>query len=110
VFALAFNPSGTRLAAAGGDGSIWIWGLDRAGVPQLRTMLHGANPGGGTYAVAFSPDGSTLAAAGSAGDVTFFGANGDVAAAAVCTSGGDQLTRAEWTQYVPGSPYRDLCP
>jgi WD40 repeat protein/transcriptional regulator with XRE-family HTH domain len=110
VFGLAFSPDGGTLAAAGGDGSVWTWQVGRAGSLRLSTMLHGADPGGGTYAVAFSPDGKLLTAGGTAAKVVSWDTDSDVVAAAVCRTAGDRLTRAEWAQYVPGAPYRTLCP
>jgi WD40 repeat protein len=109
VFSLAFSPNGRTLAAAGGDGSVWTWALSASGSARPTTMLHVADVGGSTYAVAFSPDGATLAAGGSAGEVVLWGTDPDAAASAICAAGGDQLTRAEWAQYVPGVPYHTLC-
>jgi WD40 repeat protein len=109
VFALAFSPDGSTLAAAGGDGSVWAWTLGRSTPPRLTAKLHAANPGGSTYAVAFSPDGATLAAGGSTAQVVLWNASPQKAADAVCASGGDRLTSAEWAQYVPGAPYHDTC-
>ncbi len=40
VWSVAFSPDGTRLASAGQDGSIWLWGLpDRDAVRPLDRAL-----------------------------------------------------------------------
>lgn len=110
AFTLAFSPDGKALAAAGGDGTVWTWAVTRSGMAKVTAVLHTADPGGGTYAVAFSPDGTTLTAAGSAAELVQWRTDADAIAASICARAGDQLTRAEWAQYVPGAPYRDLCP
>ncbi|HEX5201101.1 MAG TPA: helix-turn-helix domain-containing protein [Actinoplanes sp.] len=104
IAGLAFSPDGRTLAASGGDGSVWAW---RDGQPTMA--LHAANPGGQTYTVAYSPDGRTLAAGGSSGKVVFWDTDPAVAAAAICRSGGDPLSRPEWAVYVPGAPYQETC-
>src|SRR5262249_37551756 len=58
VTCLAFNPDGTRLAAAGLDGTIHIF--DVPGKKLLRTLT----AHDGVWAVAFSKDGKTLATGG----------------------------------------------
>jgi len=110
VSAVAFRPDGRELAAAGGDGSVWTWRLAGRSAPRPVTTLHAANPGGKTYAIAYAPDGSSLYAVGTGGQVTRWRTDEREAAAALCESGGDGLTRAEWSQYVPGAPYHLACP
>jgi WD40 repeat protein len=58
VTCLAFNPDGTRLAAAGLDGTIHLF--DVPGKKLLRTLT----AHDGVWAVAFSKDGKTLATGG----------------------------------------------
>ncbi|MFD9518620.1 trypsin-like peptidase domain-containing protein [Streptomyces sp. NPDC059979] len=58
VHAVAFNPTGTLLAAAGADGTVRLWDV-ATGAP--RTLAGHTDT---VHAVAFSPDGNTLATAG----------------------------------------------
>ena len=110
VSGIAFRPDGQELAAAGGDGSVWTWRLAGRSAPRPETALHAANPGGKTYAIAYAPDGRSLYAVGTSGQVTRWRTDERETASALCESGGDGLTRAEWSQYVPGAPYRAACP
>ncbi|GAA0562296.1 hypothetical protein GCM10010172_51870 [Paractinoplanes ferrugineus] len=107
VFSLAFSPDGKTLAASGGDGSVWTW---RRGSAEASTALHAANPDGKTYAIAYTPDGAALLAVGSRGRVTVWPTDEKQVISNLCTSGGDALTASEWAQYVPGVPYRAVCP
>ena len=61
---VAFNPDGSELAVAQGNGKTALYKVSNA---SLITRLTG--DGGGVSAVAFTPDGSTLAAATVDGDV-----------------------------------------
>ena len=60
--AVAFSPHGRLLAAAGGDGKVWLW--DPATGEPLRTL---ADDSYRVYAVAFSPDERLLASGGFGG-------------------------------------------
>ena len=70
IWSLDFNPSGTRLASAGGvrthrfSGEFKIW--DTATGEELLTVAAEKGPVNG---VAFSPDGTRLATAGGDGSV-----------------------------------------
>jgi WD domain, G-beta repeat len=63
VFTAAFDPSGTLLATAGRDRSVWLWDLAR-GEEVARLPGHTSY----IWSLAFSPDGATLASG--SGDFT----------------------------------------
>jgi eukaryotic-like serine/threonine-protein kinase len=63
VFAVAFHPDGTRLAAAGRDRAIWLWDVAR-GEEVARLPGHTSY----VWSLAFSPAGKTLASG--SGDTT----------------------------------------
>ncbi|HJY00139.1 MAG TPA: hypothetical protein VJ351_04915, partial [Streptosporangiaceae bacterium] len=107
VWAVAFSPDGTTLAAGITDGNVWMWNLADPAHPVLIATLTG--PQGHVFSVAFSPSGRTLAAASSDGTVHLWDASPAAALADVCADAGQQLTRQEWETYVPGLPYRAPC-
>ena len=65
---MAFSPDGRTLAAAGTEGTLFLWDLtDRAHPTRLGELLAPA-----VTSVAFSPDGRTLAISGSNGTVALW--------------------------------------
>jgi WD40 repeat protein/transcriptional regulator with XRE-family HTH domain len=107
VWGLAFSPDGTTLAAGVTDGSVWLWRVADPASPSLIATLTG--PAGHVYSVAFAPSGSQLAASSDDGTVHRWDASPAAARAQVCANLGQPLTRAEWSVYVPGVPYRAPC-
>jgi WD40 repeat protein len=99
--AIAFAPDGARIATADGA-SVRVW--DLAGKQLVRFSL-----GAAVSQVAFSPDGRRLVAV--AGDrLNTFPWEGGELVAAVCRSTGRDLTRDEWSRYVPQEPnYVSVC-
>ena len=107
VWGLAFSPDGTTLAAGITDGTVWLWRVAAPAAPSLMATLTG--PAGHVYAVAFAPSGAQLAASSDDGTVHLWDASPAAARAQVCANLGQPLSRAEWSAYVPGVPYRAPC-
>jgi len=107
VWAVAFSPDGTTLAAGVTDGTVWMWNLADPAHPALIATLTG--PQGHVFSVAFAPSGRTLAAASNDGTVHLWDTSPAAAKADVCGGAGQGLTRQEWATYIPGVPYRAPC-
>jgi WD40 repeat protein len=108
VWAAAFNPSGTMLAVGVTDGTVWLWNVADPARPVLIATLQG--PADHVYSVAFSPSGNQLAAPSFEGTVHLWDTSATAALAGVCGNLGQPITRAEWSSYAPGVPYRAPCP
>jgi len=108
VWAAAFSPDGKTLAVGVTDHTVWLWNVAQPAHPVLIATLTG--PTDHVYSVAFSPDGSQLAATSYDGSVWLWGTSPAAAQNAICANMGQALTRAEWSSYVPGVPYRAPCP
>lgn len=66
IYALAADPTSTRVAAALSDGTVEVWGMDDPSHPQLLASLAVGSP---VRAVTFTPDGRFLYAGGAAGQI-----------------------------------------
>lgn len=107
VWALAFSPDDATLAAGVTDGTVWLWRVTSPASPALIATLTG--PAGHVYSVGFAPSGGQLAASSDDGTVHLWNVSPAAARAQVCANLGQPLTRAEWSVYVPGVPYRAPC-
>jgi DNA-binding beta-propeller fold protein YncE len=107
VYTVAFAPDGKTLAVGVTDGTVWLWNVADPAHPSLIAALTG--PANQVYSVAFSPDGRQLAATSYEGTVHLWDTSPAAARAQVCANLGEPLTRAEWSTYVPGVPYRVPC-
>ena len=106
VNAVAFSPDGQLLASADADGTVRLW--NTATERAIGTPLP-ADIGYAVTGVAFSPDGNLLASADADGTVqTWQMALFADPYVALCADAGSP-TRADWTQYAPGEPQRDVC-
>ena len=108
VYSLAFSPDGKTLAAGVTDGTAWLWNVAIPARPALLATLTG--PAQQVFSVAFGRGGRTLAAGSADGTVRLWDTQPLAAAATVCATSGQPLTRAEWAAYIPGLPYQPPCP
>jgi WD40 repeat protein len=101
--ALAFNRSGSRLAAGLTDGNVWIWNTENID----DALVHARVPtrGGGAYAVVFSPDGRHLFGAGPQHRINRWILDGADAKTAIRTAAGGPITAEEWSTLIPTLPY-----
>ena len=109
VSAVAFSPDGETIASASDDGMVGLW--DAATRKQLGRLSGHTDA---VSAVAFSPDGKTIASASYDQMVRVWEevlwASVAELRASVCDILLTGLTRSEWEQYAPGTPYRRSCP
>ncbi|MGI8449604.1 MAG: helix-turn-helix domain-containing protein [Streptosporangiaceae bacterium] len=107
VYSVAFSPDGQTLASGATDGTVWLWHVSDPARPRLEAALTG--PAQQVWSVAFAPSGATVAAASNDGTVRLWDTRARAAAAGVCATAGQPLTRAEWADYVPGRLYAPPC-
>ena len=112
VYSVAWSSDGSRLVTAGSDGTVRLY--DALTGEQIGTSLPvpgadlSAGPSSSLY-VTFSPDGRTIVATDTAGRVWLYPATAVGWEAYACRLASRQLTRAEWSQFLPGHPYRKVC-
>jgi WD40 repeat protein len=95
IYSVAFGPEGKEVAAAGKDGKVRVWNLDRDNADAQ--LLDG--PGKNIYSVVFSPDGNWVAAGGSDKTVKLWPRTKWLAKI-VCQQVTRNLTYKEWAEYV----------
>jgi WD40 repeat protein/DNA-binding SARP family transcriptional activator len=112
LYSVGWSPDGTRLVTAGSDGTVRLY--DATTGQQIGTSLPvpGADLGNaatGYLYVTFSPDGRTIAITDTTGRVWLYPATAAGWEAYACRLASRQLTLAEWSQFLPGHPYQQVC-
>jgi len=112
VYSVAWSSDGSRVVTAGSDGTVRLY--DARTGQQIGSSLPvpGADLSASTSSflyVTFSPDGRTIVATDTAGRVWLYPATAAGWETYACRLANRQLTRAEWSQFVPGHPYRQVC-
>jgi WD40 repeat protein len=105
LFSHAADPPGRWLAIGGRDGTARVWSLAD---PQAGPILLGGHQRE-VWALAFDPSGNRLATASSDGTVRLWDLRLENLLHLACRAAGRELTREEWSLYLPGSEYRATC-
>ncbi|MEU6431650.1 WD40 repeat domain-containing serine/threonine protein kinase [Microbispora sp. NPDC046973] len=106
IFSMPFSPRGDVAATVLVDGTVQLW--DVATPAKLGTSM----PGTGAdlvAAAAFASGGRVLRVLDETGTLREVSADPADLVATVCSRAGRTLTEAEWTRYLPGAPYQDVC-
>jgi WD40 repeat protein len=104
---VAFTSDGAVLAATAGDGTVWIWDLhDRHKPAVYATLTLGTEA---MYPVHYQPHTRLLAAGGGDQKAWIWTTDPEGAAALICDTSGDTITREEWTKYIPDRLYDPPC-
>lgn len=107
VYSVAFSPDGQVLAAGSSDRTVWLWNVATPAKPNWLATLSAAKDT--VFVVAFSHDGHTLAAGTAERAVRLWWTDPNDAAAMICATVGDRISREEWAHYVPERPYAPPC-
>ncbi len=107
VTSIAFDPIGQRFATTGGqDGTVKLW--TSSTLQQEGTALNTEQ--GAAATAAFEPSGDALLVVDDHGNGFTWPTSLAAWEQRACTVAGRNLTRAEWTQYLPGHSYTRVCP
>jgi WD40 repeat protein/DNA-binding SARP family transcriptional activator len=106
VDSVAWSSDGSRLVTAGYDGTVRLY--DASTGQQIGTSL--PVPEANFPYATFSRDGRTIVVTDATGRVWLYPATAAGLVAYACRLANRELTRAEWSQFLPGHPYQQACP
>ncbi|MFG2000656.1 hypothetical protein ACGFNU_16085 [Spirillospora sp. NPDC048911] len=95
------------LAAAAGDGAIWLWNLGRPRSSVLTATWSTANDA--LYTNGFTRARSILVTGGVGREVQLWNTDVGQVIDGICATAGTQITRAEWQQYLPDRQHEPPC-
>jgi WD40 repeat protein/class 3 adenylate cyclase len=107
VQSVAWSPDGRSIAATDWDQTLRLF--DVATGQEIGPAVQLGKGQRFPY-VAFAPDGANVVVADDTGRVWVYPAALKAQEAYACTVANSNFTRAEWKQFVPGLPYRQVCP
>jgi WD40 repeat protein len=105
VVSVAFDPSGHTLLTASTDGQLRLW--DVATRKLIGAPLPGSSTGGNAV---FFPDGKHVLGTFSTGTGIVWDVDPTDWNTYACRIANRNLTRTEWTDFLPDRPYRRGCP
>jgi len=105
VDSVAWSKDGSRLVTAGYDGTVRLYDANTG--QQIGTSL--PVPGANFPYATFSPDGRTILVTDITGRVWLYPASAAGWEAYACRLANRELTRGEWSAFVPGHPYEQIC-
>jgi WD40 repeat protein len=105
IYAMAISPDGRTLATGSVDRTVRLWDIESQ--QAVGTPLPGR--GVGAAAPYFTPDGAALIASYDNGRAYRWDLRPESLARRACRVAGRRLTRAEWTESLPGRDYDPAC-
>ena len=112
LYSVAWSSDGSRLLTAGDDGTVRLYDAtsgEPVGTPLAVPGAFAAFSAGGYLYATFSPDGRTIAVTDDTGRVWLYPATAAGWEAYACRLANRELTRAEWSKFLPGHPYQQVC-
>jgi WD40 repeat protein len=110
---VAWSPDGRTIAVTDGDGTLRLFDVatrQEIGPPFPLALPQGPQANAYATYAAFTPDGANVVVTTYTGRTWIFPATLQAWEARACAVANRNLTRPEWQQYLPGTPYRQLCP
>ena len=105
--ALAISRDGRTLATGSVNRTLRLWDIESE--QAVGTPLPGPGRGVGAVAPYFTPDGAALIASYDTGRAYRWDIRPEALARHACRVAGRRLTRAEWTEFLPGRDYDPAC-
>ncbi|MEA2345525.1 MAG: hypothetical protein QOF63_3694 [Thermoanaerobaculia bacterium] len=109
VNSLSFSRDGSYLASASSDSTIRLWNTKDSSTQSIVLSGHQS----WVWSVAFTPDGDRLVSGGEDRTIRIWPAHVSLMASDLCAAvspGKKELTKKEWTEYIPGVEYRPGSP